>query len=100
LWFFGLSGCGVANACTPLYVVGSLRRLLTVSFPALEEEQRAKAERELQELHSFWKDYPLLVMAAPEGSRLHDLACDEIMVKDSSIPDGLEDDKDGEKKVC
>lgn len=66
---------------------------------ALEEEVRVKKEKETAELESFWKDYPILIGSAQEGSRLHDTAFDEIIVKKESIPEHLEDDKDGEKKV-
>ena len=68
-------------------------------LPALEEEARVKKEKETSELASFWKDYPLLIGSSPEGSRLHDTAYDEIVVKKETIPEHLEDDKDGEKKV-
>ncbi|KAF6040699.1 SPAG17 [Bugula neritina] len=66
---------------------------------ALEEEQRVKKEKEVSELSSFWRDYPLLTGSAPEGSSLHDMAYEEITVKSEWIPENLEDDKDGEKKL-
>jgi len=72
---------------------------LSIIILALEEEQRVKKEKEVSELSSFWRDYPLLTGSAPEGSSLHDMAYEEITVKSEWIPENLEDDKDGEKKV-
>ncbi|XP_067947410.1 sperm-associated antigen 17-like [Watersipora subatra] len=67
---------------------------------AIEEEQRLRKEKEVAELEAFWRDYPLLIGSSPEGSRLHDTAYDKVTVKSEWIPENLEDDKDGEKKLA
>lgn len=69
------------------------------TIQALEEEQRQRKEKEVAELEAFWRDYPLLIGAAPEGSKLHDTASDYVTIKNEWVPENLEDDKDGEKKV-
>lgn len=60
---------------------------------------RIKKEKEVAELEALWRDYPLLIGQAPEGSKLHDTAQDSVTIKQEWIPENLEDDKDGEKKV-
>ena len=69
------------------------------NFLALEEEQRQRKEKEVAELEAFWRDYPLLIGSSMEGSKLHDTAYDKVTIKSEWIPENLEDDKDGEKKV-
>ena len=50
-------------------------------------------------MEAFWRDYPLLIGSSMEGSKLHDTAYDKVTIKGERIPENLEDDKDGEKKV-
>ena len=87
-----------------LFLVGFHFHLIQLSIAicllaAIEEEQRQRKEKEINELDAFWRDYPLLITSAPEGSKLHDTAYDKVTIKNEWIPENLEDDKDGEKKV-
>ena len=61
-----------------------------------EEEVQAKTAALRMELKGFWRDTISLLRKAPEGSKLHDLARLEYIVKAGIMPENPED---AEKKV-
>lgn len=56
-----------------------------------EEEKRQKALKTKKDLKIFWKDIITLLQKAPEGSKLHDLARLEYIVKTETMPKNTED---------
>lgn len=63
---------------------------------ALEEEAKAMLKQRESELKQFWKNILLILRSVPDGSKLHDVACLEYVVKEDLIPDN---NLDNESKV-
>ncbi|XP_078001373.1 sperm-associated antigen 17-like isoform X2 [Glandiceps talaboti] len=68
---------------------------LDLELPPNEEEEAEKAriEKAKQELEKFWEIHELLLRKAQAGSKLHDVARLSYTVKDSIIPENLEDNE-------
>jgi hypothetical protein len=60
-------------------------------FSAADEEASKLAARQTKQLKMFWRDVPLLLQMAPQSSKLQDVARLDYTVKDSIIPETLED---------
>ena len=57
----------------------------------MEEEAKKRDEKLKMELNVFWKDVLILMRQPPDESKLHDVARLLYVVKESIIPETLED---------
>ena len=57
----------------------------------MEEEAKKRDEKLKMELEIFWKDVLILMRQPPDESKLHDVARLVYVVKESIIPETLED---------
>lgn len=64
-----------------------------------ESEERAQKLEAEAVLKAFWSESENIVMKAPSGHKLKDVARYEVKVKESSIPEGDLHELDAEKKV-
>ena len=60
----------------------------------MEAEAKIKEEKLKSELGLFWKDILILMRQPPDESKLHDVARLQYVVKESIVPDSVEDAED------
>ena len=64
-----------------------------------ESEERAQKLEAKAVLETFWSESENIVMKAPSGHKLKDIARYEVKVKESIVPEGDLQELDAEKKV-
>ena len=64
-----------------------------------ESEERAQRLEAEAILETFWSESENIVMKAPSGHKLKDVARYEVKVKESIVPEGDLHELDAEKKV-
>lgn len=64
-----------------------------------ESEERAQKLEEEAKLNMFWSESESIVMKAPSGHKLKDVATYEVKVKESIVPEGDLKELDTERKV-
>lgn len=64
-----------------------------------ESEERAQKLEEEAKLNMFWSESESIVMKAPSGHKLKDVATYEVKVKESIVPEGDLKELDAERKV-
>lgn len=65
-----------------------------------ESEERAQKLEAEAKLSMFWSESESIVMKAPSGHKLKDIARYEVKVRESIVPEGDLQELDVEKKVC
>ena len=64
-----------------------------------ESEEKARRLEEETVLKTFWSESESIVMKAPSGHKLKDVARYEVRVKENIVPEGDLQELDAEKKV-
>ena len=64
-----------------------------------ESEEKARRLEEESVLKTFWSESENIVMKAPSGHKLKDIARYEVRVKENTVPEGDLQELDAEKKV-
>ena len=64
-----------------------------------ESEEKARRLEEESVLKTFWSESESIVMKAPSGHKLKDIARYEVRVKENIVPEGDLQELDAEKKV-
>ena len=64
-----------------------------------DSEDRARLLEAESTLKSFWSESESIVMKAPSGHKLKDIARYEVFVKENIVPEGNLQELDAEKKV-
>ena len=65
-----------------------------------EEEEWQQKLKDEQELDTFLKESANIVMQAPSGHKLKDMARYQVVVRDKTVPEGSLRELDADKKVC
>ena len=65
----------------------------------MEQETRIREGKLKKELSTFWKDILILMRQPPDESKLHDVARLQYVVKESIVPDSIEE-AENKVRVC
>lgn len=64
-----------------------------------DSEEKAKILEAESTLNGFWSESEIIVLKAPSGHRLKDIARYEVTVKENILPEGNLEELDTEQKV-